>query len=160
MGLFSFWPLVHLPFLSSFLAQSLCYLCSMSPGYIWGGCAPSGAQRTVSLFCNKTSPKQHQSNPNLVVLSPSHHYFSSLSTPCFITYVSLDRIRSSSTWAFTVRLCVCSSSPFPGPWGASAWDLGVFRIFEMFAPLTEVDNWKTLPNQTWKKKSPAAGIVP
>ena len=32
----------------------------------------------------------------------------------------------SSTWAFNVCLSVCSSSPFLGPWGASAWDLGVF----------------------------------
>ena len=24
---------------------------------------------------------------------------------------------------------MCSSCPFLGPWGASAWDLGVFRIF-------------------------------
>jgi len=28
----------------------------------------------------------------------------------------------------TARLCVCSSSPFLDPWGASTWDLGVFRI--------------------------------
>jgi len=45
-----------------------------------------------------------------------------LSTPCFVAYVSRDSdpVRSCSTWAFTVCLCVCSSSPFLGPWGASA----------------------------------------
>jgi len=43
-----------------------------------------------------------------------------LSTPFFSAYVSLDPVRSSSTWAFTGCLRVCSSSPFLGPWGASA----------------------------------------
>ena len=27
-----------------------------------------------------------------------------------------------------------------GPWAASAWDLGVFRIFKIFAPLADVNN--------------------
>jgi len=42
-----------------------------------------------------------------------------LSTPSFSAYVLLTRVRSSSIWAFTVRLCVCCSSPFLGPWGVS-----------------------------------------
>jgi len=57
-----------------------------------------------------------------------------LFTPSFSAHVSRDPARSSSTWAFTLCLCVCSSSPFPGLLGASAWDLGVFRIFESFSP--------------------------
>ena len=42
-----------------------------------------------------------------------------LSTPSFSAYVLLARVRSSSTWAFNVCLCVCFSSPFLDPWGAS-----------------------------------------
>jgi len=36
-------------------------------------------------------------------------------------YVLLARVRSSSIWAFNVCLCVCSSSPFLDPWGASSF---------------------------------------
>ena len=43
----------------------------------------------------------------------------------------------SSTWAFTACLRVCSCAPFPSPWEACAWDLGVFRIRQSFAPLAE-----------------------
>ena len=39
--------------------------------------------------------------------------------PTFSAYVLLARVQSSSTWAFNVCLRVCSSSPFPDPWGAS-----------------------------------------
>ena len=34
--------------------------------------------------------------------------------------------------AFIMCLCICSFSPFLGPWRASAWDLGVFRICKKF----------------------------
>ena len=90
--------------------------------------------------------------PLLFIAHPPFLLFLLLSTPSFSAYVSLDPVQSSSTWAFTVCLCVCSSSPFLGPGGVSAWDLGVFRIFQIFAPLAEVHNQKTLPNQKQNHK--------
>ena len=42
-----------------------------------------------------------------------------LSTSSFSAYVLLTRVRYSSTRAFNVCLCVCSSSPFLDPWGTS-----------------------------------------
>ena len=56
-----------------------------------------------------------------LMMSLRHCFFPLLfSTPSFSAYVSQDPVRSSSTWACTVCLCVCSSSPFLGPWGALA----------------------------------------
>ena len=57
----------------------------------------------------------------------------------FVTFVTISVVwietlpidaSFSLTRAFTVSLSVChgSSSPFLGPWGASAWDLGVILI--------------------------------
>ena len=43
-------------------------------------------------------------------------------------FVSMDLLRYSLTWAFTVFLSVCSCSPFLDPWGASAWVFFVFIV--------------------------------
>ena len=78
----------------------------------------------------------------LSLLSHSHHSLS----PRFSTLppssmdMSLDPVWSFSTWAFTVCLFVCSSSPSLGPWWANACDLVVFRDIKTFALLAEVNN--------------------
>jgi len=57
--------------------------------------------------------------------SPSYHppnipSLLALSIPSLSAFVILDPVRFSPTWAFTVCLSVCSSSPFLDPWRASA----------------------------------------
>ena len=65
---------------------------------------------------------------SLSFLSPSHHYLSPRfcplpPSPHSPVCILFDFPRPL---ALTVCLSFCSSSPFLGPWGASAWDLGVF----------------------------------
>ena len=62
-----------------------------------------------------------------------------LSTPSFSVYVSIDPVRSSLTWAFTVCLCVCSSSEslFLGPclvpkiWGSSVFSICLLLLLRL-----------------------------
>ena len=51
---------------------------------------------------------------SLSLLLPSHHSFSPYFSP-LPPSPTRDPVRFSSSWAFTVFLCVCSSSPFLAP---------------------------------------------
>jgi len=94
---------------------------------------------SASCVAAKHQKKNCYKDPKLIL--PAHHSFASL-------HSLLLRIRvsgswwSSSTWAFTVCLYVCSSWIFLGPWGAGSWDQdGCLSFFMFLDPLAEASAW-------------------
>jgi len=85
------------------------------------------------------------------LLSPSTMAcVSLLSTLSFsaAAFVSLDSVDPILLDMGLHCMSICSSRTFPGLWGASAWEVGVFRVY--LAPLAEVNNLYTLPNSKVK----------